>query len=64
MNMHVGPVGAVNDIGKDGSILEPGPQFKPKDLETFEADSNTVLNTGSGDALNRHQYAVGIHGKK
>lgn len=62
--MHVGPVGAMNDMKGDGSILEPASPFKPKDLDTWEQDSNTVLNTGPGSPINgMKQYPVGINNK-
>lgn len=44
-NMHLGPMGAMGDGNQSPQgLIETGPAFKPKDLDTWEKDSNQVLN--------------------
>lgn len=64
-NMHVGPVGANNDANAgNGSFLETGPEFKPKEMEdTLIGDvlvgaGNSAAGAGN---LNQNQYPVGVH---
>lgn len=66
-NQHYGPLGAMNDQNPVDGVLETGKQFQPKDLETWEQDSNQVLNISpeqGPDGLNlMKQVPVGIHNK-
>lgn len=44
-NMHLGPMGATGDGNQaPQGIIETGAEFKPADLNTWEQDSNQVLN--------------------